>query len=355
MKNKAFTVLATLLLLLVVFLLFGCDDFSLTEILAYDISLIPGEITLNLDEIIKFEVSAGIAPFVFTEVGDGIVPNGIYTAPSTTGNFIISVEDDLNRTAEAYVTVVDAANMVSLVPEIVSTGINGEIQFAISGGVGVYTDSDIVLDPDLGSLGSPVYNASTDTYDFVYTAANTPGLEIIMVTDDNGQTAEAYITITSDTGLMIIPDVAEVEVDDVLDFSASGGAGAGTYTYSIISGSGNIDSGNGRYTAPSIIGVTTIQVEDSDSNTAEATVYIVADLLTINPSVALTLYVGDEFTFSASNGNPPYSFSILGNEPTGSIDSGTGLFTALAKDNSVTVVVTDSNGNTSTCRVKIKS
>lgn len=341
MKKKVFTVFVPFFLLLVVFVFFGCDDFSLTEILAKDISLIPGEITLNIDELIKFEVSAGIAPFVFTEVGDGIDHDGIYTAPGTAGNFTISVEDDRNRTAEAFITVVDVANMVSLVPEIVGTGINGEIQFAISGGVGPYT---VDWDPGMGE-----YNTGTD----IYTAGVTTGITTIRVTDYNSQITEAYITITSDTYLMIIPDVAEVEFDDVIDFSASGGIG--TYTYSIIAGSGNIDSGNGRYTAPSSIGDATIQVEDSDSNTSEAIVSIVLDLLTINPSVALTLYVGDVFTFSASNGSPSYSFSILGNEPAGSINSESGLFVALAKDNNVTVIVTDSNGNTSTCRVKIKN
>ena len=98
-----------------------------------------------------------------------------------------------------------------------------------------------------------------------------------------------------------------------------------------------------------------MRVTDSLSVTAEATVYIVAELLSINPSIALTLYVGEEFSFSASNGNPPYSFSILGDEPSGSIDSGTGLFTALAKDPSVIVIVTDSYGNTDTCKVKVKT
>ncbi|MCK5197450.1 MAG: hypothetical protein KAR21_03825, partial [Spirochaetales bacterium] len=147
MKKKVSTVLITFFLLLVVLVLSGCDDFSLFDLLANDISLIPGEITLNLEETIKFEVSAGIAPFVFTEVGYGSVPDGIYTAPLAPGNFTISVEDDRNRTAESYVTVVDA---VILAPSIVSTGIGGIIPFTISEGTGPHT---VTLDPGLGTIG----------------------------------------------------------------------------------------------------------------------------------------------------------------------------------------------------------
>ncbi len=343
MKKKVITVSTLFLLLLVLFLVSGCDDFSLIDVLANDISIIPGEITLNLDETIEFEVSAGISPFVFTEVGDGILPDGIYTAPAVAGSVTISVQDDRNRTAEAYVTVVDAVNIL---PEIISTGIGGVVQFTISGGTEPY---DVDLDPGLGT-----YDTGTD----IYTAGSKAGLEIIKITDFDGQIAEALVTIIDTVNLMIIPEVAEVLAGEIFTFSASGGSGTYNFSTEPASGDGSINLTNGRYTAPAspFTGTETIRVTDSDSATSDAIIYIVDKLLTINPSIALTLYVGDEFTFSASNGILPYNFSLLpGYETAGSINGTTGLFTALAKDNRVTVIVTDANGNTSTCRVKIKS
>ena len=346
MKKEVFTVLVTLFLLIVVFVLFGCDNFSLFDVLANDISLVPGEITLNLNETIEFGVSAGIAPFIFTEVGDGLIPDGIYTAPSLAGNFTISVQDDRNRTAEAYVTVVDA---VIIQPEIVSTGIGGVIQFTISGGIGPY---NIDWDPLLGD-----YDTGMD----IYTAGTTAGIDVITVTDFAGQIAEASVTILDTSNLMIIPEVAEVLAGGA-DFPFSASGGSGVYVYSIVppkttAGDSAINIDNGRYAPPTDTGIEIVRVTDTSTPTAftaEATVYIVDALLTISPSISITLHIGEEWTFSAYNGKTPYVFSISpGDESSASIDSETGLFKALDFDASVLVTVTDGNGNSDTCRVKI--
>jgi len=344
--NRKIVPLVTIILILGL-ILFGCDNFSLIELLNNDISIIPEEITLSLGETVRFEVSSGIFPFTFTEIGGGSIPNGIYTAPGTEGSFTISVEDDRKRIAEADVTVVDAANMVNLVPEIITIGIGTNLQLNISGGIAPYV---IDLNPGLGSDDHP--GDGTLTFDYTSIAA---GLETIRVTDNLGLFAEAYVTVSANNDLMISPAIAEVLTDGSIFFSASGGTSP--YSFSVI-GVGGINAGTGQYTAPSSSGTATVQVTDSNlpiPTTADATVYIVTELLTINPSIKITLYVGDQFTFSASHGNPPYSFSILGNEPSGSIESGTGLFTALIRDNNVTVVVTDVTGNTSTCRVQVKN
>ena len=350
MKNRVITGSITFLLLSIFLLVSGCDDFSLMEILANDISLIPEEITLNFDESVEFHVSNGIEPFNYSLTGEGTISSSLYTAPGIAGNYKVTVEDDLNRAADAYVIVLDAADLVSIIPEIISTGINGIVQFTISGGTGLY---EIDLDPELG-----VYNTDTN----IYTAGDNAGLEIIKVTDSNGNIAEASVTILNTSDLLIIPDVAEVlSGANVITFSASGGDNLNPYIYTILppqttAGDSLINAGNGRYSSPTDTGIENVRVTDFNGDTADATVYIVAALLTINPSVAITLYVNDEFTFSASDGSPPYSFSILpGDENSGMINNSTGLFTALAKDNSVTVVVEDSRGATDTCRVKIKN
>ena len=359
MKRKVITGSIVILLLSIFLLIPGCDDFNLVDLLSNYIAIIPEEVTLISGETIDFEVSAGIAPFVFTEVGDGIIPNGIYTAPGIDNTYIISVEDDCNRTAAAYATVVNPLNIVTLAPEIVSTVINGVIQFTISGGTGDYT---VTMDPGLGFDDHP----GDGTLLFNYTADATAGFDIIRVTDSKNQIAEAYVTITSISGLQISPTTAEILPGGSFTFSASGGTpylvppSAAPYVFSIIDDideNDSINQDNGKYIAPTapFTGTRTVVVKDSLLASSTATVYVVTELLTINPSVALTLYVGDEFAFTASNGESPYTFSILGNESSGSVNSSTGLFTALAKDNNVTVVVEDSRGATDTCRVKIKN
>ncbi|MDA3941637.1 MAG: hypothetical protein PF693_20400 [Spirochaetia bacterium] len=340
MRTKVITGSIIFLLLISLFLISGCDDFSLIEILSNDISLIPGEVTLNFNESIKFEVSAGVSPFVFTESGDGAISGNVFTAPGTSGSFPIMVEDNLRRTAEATITVVDPATQVYITPEIVSTVIDGVISFTISGGTGPYT---VIWDSILGE-----YDTTTDEY-----TALTAGADTIMVTDSLLQTAEAYVNITNNTDLMISPQIVELLLGETVQFSASGGST--TYTYSHFSGDGSFSPATRIYTAPAVLGSPTALIRVDDTGTTEdATIYIVANPFTINPSLAITLNVSDEFTFSASNGNPPYTFSILDNESSGSINSATGLFTALIKDNNVTVVVEDSRGTMSTCRVKIK-
>ncbi len=265
MRKKVITGSIILLFFSIFLLIPGCDDFSLVEIMSNNISIIPGEITLNLNESVNFQVAAGIPPYTFTEIGDGTINSGLYTAPGVAGSFTVFVKDDKNRNAESNITVVDVVNIV---PEIVTTGINGEIQFTISGGTAPY---NVTLDPVLGSDDHP----GDGTLLFTYTAGGAAGQETLIITDNDGLTAVAFVSIVSSTELMIVPDIVEVVKTDVFAFSASGGTGPGTYTYSIISGGGSIDAGNGRYTAPGVEGTAVVRVTDATPDTAEATVIIV--------------------------------------------------------------------------------
>ncbi|MCK5202094.1 MAG: hypothetical protein KAR21_27265, partial [Spirochaetales bacterium] len=212
-------------------------------------------------------------------------------------------------------------------------------------------------------LGNLNYAPLTDINYFKFESGAIAGNEIIRVTDSAGQISEAFITITADLDLQISPTVAQV-LSGGADYPFSASGGSGVYVFSIDSpktlplGDSSINSDNGRYSPPiTDTGVETIRVTDSSIPTpltAVATIYIVDALLTINPSVSLTLHIGDKYTFSASNGTVPYFFSIgPGDAASASINSETGLFEALGFDASVLVTVTDSKGTSDTCRVKI--
>ncbi len=63
--------------------------------------------------------------------------------------------------------------------------------------------------------------------------------------------------------------------------------------------------------------------------------------------VSVLLSIGDTCTFTASGGSPPYSFSVVLQPGCGSINSGTGLYTAPAAPISDVIQVQDSEGATS--------
>jgi len=74
--------------------------------------------------------------------------------------------------------------------------------------------------------------------------------------------------------------------------------------------------------------------------------------LNISPS-EVTVAVNSSVTFSASGGNPPYTYGIAGGA--GSIDAATGVYTAAAAAGSDIVVVTDSTGQSGTAAVTVMS
>ncbi len=344
MKKR--TLLTIIFLSLFLLLIGSCDDFSLIELINRDISLVPEEATLNIGKSITFNVVAGVNPYNFKVVGEGdINDNGKFTAPGLSEECRIIVTDSKNRTAEAAVTVVD---LLTLSPQMVTTGIGGKVTFTINGGTAPYTVT--LNDPSLGSQNHP----GDSTPDFDFTAASTAGTETITVTDSQGQITETQVAIIASSELMIIPEVSEVIAGDVFSFSASGGTSP--YVFSVIFNTGDdgtINPGNGKYTAPATPGTKTVRVTDNVGSTADATVYIVNKLLDIVPS-SQTLHVGQEWTFTASNGTPPYTFSLAPEDnESASINSSSGLFTAIAFDPKVTVIVTDSRGAVDTCKVKI--
>ncbi len=71
--------------------------------------------------------------------------------------------------------------------------------------------------------------------------------------------------------------------------------------------------------------------------------------------VSVLLYTGDTCRFSASGGSPPYSFSVVPQTGCGSIETGTGLYTAPAGPINDVIQVQDSTGATSQATATVLS
>jgi len=308
-------------------------DAAITVTTALSIS--PTSTTLAVNNSTTFSAVGGTGPFTFSRLsGTGSVnaTTGVYTAPASAGSAVVRVTDSLGATADANVTV-NAALTIS--PTSQTMGINGTLNFSADGGVVPYSYS---LVSGTGSI-----NASTG----LFTAPATPDTTIVRVTDSIGNTANSTVTITS--GLSISPASTTLAVNNSVTFAGSNGAVP--YSYSVVSGGGSINASTGLYTAPVAAGSAVVRVTDNLGATADASVTINAALAIVPATKSLA--VNNIYTFSATGGVSPYTFSIVSGG--GAINSSSGAYTAPATAGSATVRVTDGMGNISDSTVTINA
>jgi len=144
--------------------------------------------------------------------------------------------------------------------------------------------------------------------------------------------------------LAISPASVTLPPSGTQTFTASGGSGTG-YVWSLpVAPSGGTISASGLYTAGTTPNVLD-QVQVTDSNFAIATAIVnVGPGVTITPS-SVTLAPGDTQPFTASGGNAPYTWHLIGAGSGASASvSASGVYTAGANTGVDTVQVTDSLG-----------
>lgn len=304
----------------------SCSNFTLAKelgILLGPIQISPASTTLMPNGSQTFSAVGGFPPYKFSMIeSEGSIDegSGYFEATSSLGISRVRVSDSKTppNTADAIITVTDIEPL-TIVPPVVFIPANNELVFDAIGGVLPYNYS---LVP--GSAGS-VTSAG------LYRAPANIGEDEVKVTDSSGNTRTATITITAPQPLTINPKtlIIRTDSDDFL-FSASGGKSP--YTYKMISGNGNITEG-GQYIAPGTASYDVIEVKDFNDLTANAYVRTVEiGPLDILPAVVLpdlkevTVEQETNFTFEASGGAPPYSYSIVSGP--GFIDSSTGKYTA---------------------------
>jgi len=142
----------------------------------------------------------------------------------------------------------------------------------------------------------------------------------IRVTDAGGSQGYGWVTVAA--ALSLSPATAVIAPDETQLLVAAGGFPP--YAFSLVSGTGVVGVSSGVYAAPSSPGTATVRVTDVDGNTAESAITILFGP-TIAPATA-ALAVNNSLDFNATDGTPPYSFSVVSGG--GTINGATGLYVA---------------------------
>ena len=283
--------------------------------------------TLAVTNSTTITIRTGIPPYSFALIageGDLNTSTGFYKAPPVVGSgrAVIRAGDSLGNSTDVSITIKPP---IDIIPVTKTLAVNNEFTFQANGAVPPYTFMVVVGD---GTIDSKTGR---------YTAPPSSGSAVIRVLDTLGNGVDASVTINP--ALDISPVTKALAVTNSFKFTSSGGVEP--FTYSVVAGSGSIDSA-GLFVAPGTPESSTVRITDSLGNFSEA-VLTINPALTIGPA-AKTLAVNNTFTFPATGGVRPYTFSrVSGN---GSI-SDAGLYTAPGANGTDVIRVTDSLGNIS--------
>lgn len=284
----------------------------------------PTSVTLAVGNSTTLTGSGGTPPLsysLFSGGGSVVAATGVYTAGATAGSAVVRVTDSLGATADSNITI-NAALAISPASQTLTT--NSTVTFSTVGGVSPFTFSKV---SGIGSI---------DSVTGLYTAPASSGSAIVRVTDSLGNFSNANVTVTNVLTISPATPVYVVTNGSVI-FSATGGTAP--YTFSCVSGI--IDPQTGDYVAPAAAGSDTCKVTDSVAATSSATVTVYLPL-TLTPTT-VTMAINTTQTFTASGGQGARTFSLVSG--VGSINSGTGVYTAPAVAGNAVIQVADSIGN----------
>ncbi|MCM2323106.1 MAG: hypothetical protein NDJ90_07565, partial [Oligoflexia bacterium] len=245
-----------------------------------------------------FSASGGLAPYAYSvHSGGGSITasGGAYTAPAAPGVATIRVTDAAFNTSDATVTI-NPALAISVAQNPIAVG--NVTSFAATGGVPPYVFTV--------QSGGGAINASTGDY----TAPAAPATVVVRVTDSAVPVAFIDTSLTVNGAVAISPLTAQLVTSGTQVFTASGGAGG--YTFSVSSGGGSFTGGT--YTAPASPGNVIVRATDILGNYSEAPITVYAPLV-LTPATK-ELAVNNSFTFIASGGVQPYTYSKVSGEGT---------------------------------------
>ncbi|MGD0824090.1 MAG: putative Ig domain-containing protein, partial [Terriglobales bacterium] len=320
--------------------------------------------------------SGGVAPYTFSIISGSLPPGltlnastgAITGTPNTAGtyNFTAQVVDSKGNTASASCSIVVSMQTLSLTCPIgtAQVGVAYSSALVATGGNAPYTFSIISgsLPPglSLNSSTGAITGTPTTAGMFNFTAR---------VMDSQGNTATTGCGIVVSTLAITVTcptNTAQVGVAYSSAIAATGGVAP--YTFSLIGGflppGLTLNPSTGAVTGTPTTGGTfsfTVQVVDSQGNTATASCGIVVSSVTLVLSCPTgTAQVGVAYSSAlvATGGVAPYTFSLIsGSLPPGlTLNPSTGAITGTPTTGGTynfTAKVADSQGNTATASCSI--
>ncbi len=185
----------------------------------------------------------------------------------------------------------------------------------------------------------------------VYTAgAKGSVTDVVQVKDS--EEAVGTVDVTVGPGITIVPATPEVAPFGTLNFTASGGSGAG-FTWTLSGTPKGSITAAGKYTAPGTAGVTdTAVVQDSLQNTASVQISV-GGAIAIAPATPKSPPRGS-LTFTATKGSGTGYVWSLTQAPSGGTITAAGAYKAGTKPSVTDVAkVKDSLGNESTINIEV--
>lgn len=199
------------------------------------------------------------------------------------------------------------------------------------------------------SGGLPPYNfsiasgPSTISQAGLFSAGSNSGTNLVDISDSSGLSMRVRVVVVP----KLVLNNTDVKISTGSSFLFEATGGLAPYAFFLKSGVGTV-SPTGFYAATSSPGNAVVQVVDSMGNSALAAIQSNFPLKVAPPT--LDINRGDSFFFEASDGYPPYQYTVIGN---GIINGLTGRFTAPTTPQTTQVRITDSIGHVVTSDVTV--
>ena len=342
------------------------QEFKVSTYQAYNV--LPERLYLSPEESGDVSIYGGVSPYgIDAENGSvGAVKEfpGVYifsyTAPSTVGEYMVTISDARGSQTRLYITVKEA---LAVSPsQQMMTGRETK-PFEIVGAVG--NDDEIFVTALKGAV-----DLHPNEMRFTYEAPEKAGRDVVTITDASGAQCEVVINIVgsdhdSETLFFIQPVTATLLKNEKKRYKAVGGNGQDIAWRCDVGGISGQHQPSIEYTAPDNNAVnTTLSAMDSAEHEATAEIHVVSDHVLISPS-QVYLKPGEQVEFQGNFGTGRYTFTWTEGEgaPAESVErsdrdasnqtgtSGSLIYTAPAKTGTHIITVFDSAGNSDTAEV----
>ena len=304
----------------------------------------PTNTTVAPKALRSFTASGGVAPYTFTLLsnasGGVVTPSGNYTAGTKGGVVdVIRLSDSAGNAVNATVAV---GPSITIAPAQPAAPPRGSVSFSATGGSGGAYVWAITKNGSNGSIG-----ASTGSYT---AGSGASTVDTVQVTDSLGNKASVNVSVGG--GLAISPANPTTTTRGAIAFSAVGGSGSYTWSFTTAPSGGTIDAASGAYVAGATGNtVDTVHVQDSVGNSSSVQV-TVGPGLTISPPGA-TVIAGGTVAFGGAGGSGTgYTFTLATNASGGTVGAD-GVYIAGGAAGVDVVRLSDSLGGTADATITV--